>query len=146
MDFTDITDEELDALRIEILTEQERRQIVASAPEQAEQLARRYFVATGREDGQPWVQPTGAHDAYPVGMTATHNGKTWENITPANVWEPGVTGWREVAVDGPVAWIQPLGAHDAYPLGATVTHNGQTWESTAADNVWEPGVYGWVAV
>lgn len=42
----------------------------------------------------PWVQPTGAQDAYPLGALVTHKGQTWENTgSPANVWEPGVFGW-----------------------------------------------------
>ncbi len=94
-------------------------------------------------DGAAWVQPTGAHNAYPLGATVTHNGKTWLSLIPANVWTPGVSGWREVVASGPAAWVQPLGAHDAYPLGAKVTHKGKTWTSTAAANVWRPGVYGW---
>ncbi len=94
-------------------------------------------------DGAAWVQPTGAHNAFPKGATVTHNGKDWESLTPANVWPPGVTGWREVVAEGPAAWAQPLGAHDAYPLGATVTHKGKTWTSSIAANVWKPGVYGW---
>ena len=94
-------------------------------------------------DGAAWTQPTGAHDAYPLGASVTHNGKTWTNLTPANVWTPGVTGWREVVAEGPAAWVQPLGAHDAYPLGAKVAHKGKTWTSTTAANIWEPGVYGW---
>ena len=43
-----------------------------------------------------WVQPTGAHDAYALGAKVTHNGKTWESTADANVWEPGVSQWREV--------------------------------------------------
>jgi hypothetical protein len=46
---------------------------------------------------QPWVQPTGAHDAYALGALVTHNGQTWESLYAANVWEPGVFGWRVVA-------------------------------------------------
>ena len=43
---------------------------------------------------EPWVQPTGAQDAYPLGAQVTHNGQTWENNgSDANVWEPGVFGW-----------------------------------------------------
>ena len=43
---------------------------------------------------QPWVQPTGAGDAYTLGALVTHNGQTWENTgSNANVWEPGVFGW-----------------------------------------------------
>ena len=42
---------------------------------------------------QPWVQPTGAHDAYNTSDRVTHKGSTWESTIDANVWEPGVTGW-----------------------------------------------------
>ena len=43
-----------------------------------------------------WVQPTGAHDAYALGVVAAHMGKTWESTIENNVWEPGVYGWKEV--------------------------------------------------
>ena len=44
-----------------------------------------------------WVQPLGAHDAYPLGAMVLHNSKTWISIYDgANVWEPGVYGWEEV--------------------------------------------------
>lgn len=43
-----------------------------------------------------WVQPTGAHDAYALGVKVKHNGKTWESTVDANVWEPGVYGWVEI--------------------------------------------------
>lgn len=104
------------------------------------------LMADAHEDGAAWVQPTGAHDAYALGITVTHNGKTWENITPANVYAPGVSGWREVVAEGYPAWVQPAGAHDAYILGAKVTHNGRLWECTqvaAGVNAYEPGVWGW---
>lgn len=46
---------------------------------------------------QPWVQPSGATDAYPAGATVTHNGRTWENTHgDGNVWEPGVFGWADI--------------------------------------------------
>lgn len=52
--------------------------------------------------GQPpaWVQPTGAHDAWPLGCWVTHGGQVWESLIAANVWEPGAPGtaalWRLV--------------------------------------------------
>ena len=52
-------------------------------------------VAAG-EDYPPWVQPTGAHDAYALGARVTHNGQNWESLYAANVWEPGVFGWEVV--------------------------------------------------
>lgn len=94
----------------------------------------------------PWSQPLGATDAYPLGATVAHNGKTWENTIENNVWEPGVYGWKEVgsgeAEEWP-EWVQPTGAHDAYSQGAKVSHNGKHWTSDVDGNVWEPGVYGW---
>lgn len=99
----------------------------------------------GVTDGDPWRQPQGAHDAYPVGAVVTYADKTWTNTLAANVWAPGVTGWSEVT-EGVPDWVQPAGAHDAYQIDDHVMHNGQEWVSTVADNVWEPGVYGWTVV
>lgn len=86
-----------------------------------------------------WTQPTGAHDAYIAGERVTHNGTVWISLTDANVWEPGVSGWREETASGePSPWVQPTGAHDAYNQGDRVTHNGSTWESNVDGNSWEP--------
>lgn len=104
------------------------------------------LMETAHEDGNPWVQPTGAHDAYTKDALVTHDNKNWVSLIHANVWEPGVSGWREEGSGGPALWIQPTGAHDAYDAGDRVSHNDQIWESTVDGNVWEPGVYGWVLV
>lgn len=42
-----------------------------------------------------WRQPTGAHDAYPIGAKVSHNEKHWVSNTDNNTWEPGVYGWDE---------------------------------------------------
>jgi len=93
-----------------------------------------------------WVQPKGSQDAYQLGSLVIYNNKIWVSIVDANVWEPGVTGWRvsnEFGEEVVSEWIQPLGAHDSYNIGATVIHNGKKWIATIGNNVWEPGVYGW---
>lgn len=46
---------------------------------------------------EEWVQPTGAQDAYALGDKVKHNGKVWVSDVDANVWEPSVYGWSEVA-------------------------------------------------
>lgn len=46
-----------------------------------------------------WVQPTGAHDAYPQGAHVMHNGMEWVSDMDGNVWEPGVSGWTQVDGD-----------------------------------------------
>lgn len=121
----DATDQELERTRLAIVAEQERRRTLATAAQQADKLNADYLAAAGIEPGDPWVQPTSAVDAYPLGWTVTHGGKTWVSLTPANVWEPGVSGWREVVDDGgPPAWVQPTGAHDAYQTGDRVAFEG----------------------
>ena len=148
MELTTMTDEELDQLRVEVLTEQERRRLIADAPAQAVALADSYAAAIGRQDGDPWEQPTGAHDSYSLGITVTHEGKTWESLTPANVWEPGVSGWREQVAEGYPVWVQPTGAHDAYNKGDKVSFNGQNYESLIDGNSWSPSDYpaGWKTI
>lgn len=51
-------------------------------------------------DGPPkapaWVQPTGAHDAYKKGDRVTYEGAAWASTVDANVWAPGVHGWKKV--------------------------------------------------
>ena len=44
----------------------------------------------------PWVQPTGGHDAYAKGDRVTFEGATWESTADSNVWAPGVFGWVKV--------------------------------------------------
>lgn len=46
----------------------------------------------------PFVQPTGAQDAYHIGDVVTFEGKTYESLIDANVWSPTgyPAGWQEV--------------------------------------------------
>lgn len=48
----------------------------------------------GAEEWPEWIQPTGAHDAYTKNAKVSHKSKKWVSTTDANVWEPGVSGWR----------------------------------------------------
>lgn len=159
-DPTDLSDEELsEAIRV-LLDEQSRRAMVAAMPRQILDDIAAYQSMSGlsakraqKPDGTwpEWVQPTSAVDAYLEGSHVSHNGRVWLSLTPANVWEPGVSGWRaEATPDGhgdvrPADWVQPTGAHDAYGKGDRVTFHGDVWESTIDANVWEPDVYpdGW---
>ena len=56
-----------------------------STPDVADTLWSEY---DNPQDPDPWVQPTGGHDAYETGDVVTHNGSTWESNIDANVWEP----------------------------------------------------------
>ena len=46
-----------------------------------------------------YVQPTGAHDAYPIGAKVTFNGNRYVSKIAANVWAPDVypDGWTVVS-------------------------------------------------
>jgi len=125
--------------------ELERASLLNSAPEELAALQTAILAQEGIHPGDPWRQPTGTHDAYPLGALVSHKDEDWESTVAANVWEPGVSGWKTVGV-GPQPWIQPTGGHDAYAAGAIVTHVDKVWSSDVDANVWEPGVYGWTEV
>lgn len=82
------------------------------------------------------------------GDERTFQGKTWVSTMDYNVWDPGVSGWREVVAEGYPAWVQPAGAHDAYARGDRVTYQGADYESAIDANVWSPTGYpaGWTAL
>lgn len=146
MDLSEHADEELDVLRKAVLSEIERRQTIHNAVTEAEDISRRYLEAVGRTDGTEWVQPTGAHDAYPEYAIVLHDDKEWESLIPANVWEPGVSGWRpKPEGDGPAEWQKPTGAHDAYKAGDLVLFEDKTYESLINGNTWSPSEHptGW---
>lgn len=81
-------------------------------------------------------------NAYDINTIVLHNGTRWRSTVKGNVWEPGVSGWRDADQDIP-SWIQPTGAHDAYAKEAVVKHNTHLWTSLVDANVWEPGVANW---
>jgi hypothetical protein len=92
-----------------------------------------------------WVQPTGAHDVWPLDAEVTHNGKRWRSTAVDNVWEPGVFGWVDMDAPTVAAWVQPTGAHNAYKIGDRVSFNGSVYESKINSNTWSPTAYpaGW---
>jgi hypothetical protein len=55
-------------------------------------------ISDPTEEWPAWVQPLGAHDAYPKGAKVSHKGKRWVSAVDANTWEPGVYGWEEAEV------------------------------------------------
>lgn len=149
-DLTTLTDDEIDTLAARMETERQRRYTLANAPALIATQQEAYVRALGRENGDEWAQPEGAHDAYALDAVVTHGGKQWRSLIANNVWEPGVSGWRELTEPEttPPDWVQPTGAHDAYPKGARVMFDAATYESLVDGNVWSPIAYpaGWLAV
>jgi chitodextrinase len=143
IDWEAMSDEEL-AVEVKAgTTEKKNRDRIAEAPAELLKIQKEVLYAEDIAPDAAWRQPTGAHDAYPLGWTVTHKGTRWVSTLNSSVWEPGVTGWDPITVGAPAPWLQPLGSHDAYSNGDVVTHKGKTWLSTYDYNVWEPGVSGW---
>jgi len=118
-----ITEDELRALAPEewqevwglVLAEHDRRLLLESAPVDAARLADAYLTArdgeqppAGTSTAQPgawpaWVQPQGAHDAYPAEHLVAYEGRVWRSLIDANVWAPGTQGagplWEDVTAD-----------------------------------------------
>lgn len=85
-----------------------------------------------------WVQPTGGHDAWPLGAHVMHNGQEWVSDLPDNVWEPGVHGWSLVDGGGAPGEWQP---GVAYVIGDEVTYQGTSYRCRQAHTSqvgWEP--------
>ena len=95
MDYTQLTDTELQEIFHAANEETSRRNLISAALTREPILQTGYMVALGRADGEPYVPPTGAHDAYALGSVVTHNGSTWTSTVNANAWEPGVYGWTK---------------------------------------------------
>ena len=140
-------DDQFALLHSALLIEHDRRIRVKSADYAAKQLVRDNVIEIGREEGDAWVQPVGAHDSYLNGNIVSHNGKNWVSLLDWNVWEPGVANWREDVEEGegPAAWVQPTGALDTYNVGDQVTFEGAVYESLIANNNYSPTDYpqGW---
>lgn len=145
-------DDETDALHTAvqaIWAEINRRELIESAADQVEAIARSVLEAEGVKPGDEWRQPLGGHDSYPLGWTVTHDGKTWESLIAGNAFEPGVSGWREVVEEGDYPdFVQPTGAHDAYNMGEIVRFEGELFKSNMNGNVWSPADYpaGWTLI
>ena len=136
MDLTTLTDDEARDLLAAVYAEVQRREILASAPAQAEALAATYAAAIGREEGDPYQPVTGAHDAYPPGSIVSDGGNHYR----ATAWAshaPGTTGapWERVWADsdgwtttppatGPLVWAVGI----FVVAGETVvSHEGRLW-------------------
>lgn len=150
MDFESMTEQELYDLIDEVKEELARRQTLQAVDAEVATVlrnARASGAIPTPSQGAEWVQPSGAFDSYVEGDTVVHNGKRWISLVSANVWEPGVSSWREAVAPGadPAEWVQPSGATDAYNTGDLVTFEGEVYKSVIDANTWSPTEYpqGW---
>lgn len=150
IDLTTVTTTDLLALSRRIEQEYSRRRVLEEAPAQAEGLAKSYLEASGRlavadAEGNPpvtvpeYVQPLGAHDAYPQDIYVTQDGKIYRSRRSGNVWEPKLHPelWEEVkAKDVPPQPAPPAAGPwetgKAYKVGDRVTYQSKTYRVVQA--------------
>ena len=120
MNLTALTDDDLDALRVSVLTEQERRRMIAEAPAHAEALAIAYATAVGRKPGAPYQPVTGAHDAYPKGSIVSLSGDYYRAT----------------------AWASHAPRHDRRTVGARLARRSRVDDHAAVRRRTDP-VGGW---
>ena len=126
IDLSTLTDEQLDELRIEVLTAHERRKRLESTPAQSDALARAFKEAGGDVRHLPVVAQAQA-EVRDV-LWRTHPEFKPEFDTSV---EDEATGLYP-------PYRQPAGAHDCYPLGARVSADGKNYASLHPANVWHP--------
>lgn len=147
-DLTTMTDSDLDALRVQVLTEQERRRLLADAPAQSKALGDKYAAAVAAAAPIAWAS---VPDAIGPGVTIIWtDGNTWRN--KAGTWLPKTAS----PATYPLGWTQETGlptasqwsATGVYKVGDLVSYNGKTyrciqghtanasWTPTAAVSLW----------
>jgi hypothetical protein len=138
IDYTQLTDSEVAQLKSEATLEQDRRLRIAEAPAKAEAVSIEYLQDAGQIDGADWVQPTGAHDCYPLGYTVTFDGKLWESLITANTTVPGSDPrwWKDLTtVVDPNAWDPN---YKSYLVGDIVTYETKSYDCLQ-EHVSQPG-------
>lgn len=147
MDIQSLSDVELSELIEDAKTLLAKRQSRAAVDRQVADVlrtARDEGVTEAPAAGAVWVQPEGAHDAYLSGDIVEHDDKMWASTIDYNVWEPGVSGWREQPgedEDGTPTvpdYLPPTGAHDAYMAGDRVMFEGEVYEAVMDNVSWSP--------
>lgn len=84
MDLTALTDEDLDALRVDVLNEQDRRRIIAEASARIDQIVQQYESIMGDAPATPWTDLTDR--VGPGQCIVWADGNTYRNTSRA--WLP----------------------------------------------------------
>ena len=104
-------------------------------PMVAKSLWKRFYEPS--DDPSDWIQPTGAHDAYPLGARVMYNGDIYKSTIAANVWSPDVTGWENLTAPEIGEWAVGV----AYKVGDEVVYDGMNYcclQAHTSQAGWEP--------
>ena len=143
------TDADLDALRIAVLTEQERRRTIATAPTQAETLATAYTAAIADQPADDWDAITAATDRVGPGQRVVVAGVEYRNKSGA--WLPVSAGpeqdphaiwWERVTPIEPTPTVAPWSATATYKPGDRCTRGGRLYECIVGHGAAYAGTWG----
>lgn len=140
MNFTGLTDEELLQAWHDIVAEDQRRRLLRSGAEIADDLIRQYEAAVAIEGPVPFEpMPQFGHGP---GAVVVFEGEEWRNVSGA---------WLSASpADYPLGWSQQTGLPEEAPAwapgldvttGDLYTYNGVTWRVIQAHTTqtgWEP--------
>lgn len=153
LDVKALSDSELAQLYSEVVAETDRRQDQAVAEKAVIDAVHKLQEGLGinREQGAPYTQPQGAHDAYTLGDVVSYEGRRWKSLLAVNVWAPGVVagGWEPVNTDPDDPEPEPVPVDD-YPAwepgiavkpGELYAHQGGLYQTIQAHTTqpdWAP--------
>lgn len=130
-----MTDQELEALYVDVARERNRRESRESATKALVEA-----VATIRPTLEAYAEAYSASDADLASRIC-------DALT--QVREAGKPDEATLApAPSVMEWVQPAGSHDAYQAGDIVIFQGKQWKSSQDGNVWSPAAYpqGWEEV
>lgn len=134
------TDDDLDALRVAVLREQERRWTLRTAPERVAQEAERYAEAVAAEPTVEWGEGT----VIGPGQTVTEDGVEWRNTSGAWLSVPPSAyplGYQRTKA--PAEPVPEFKAGEQVKTGDLRSYKGTTYQClqphTTADH-WAPDV------
>lgn len=84
---------------------------------------------TSKETAQPYIQPTGAHDAYKAGEWCVYNGEYFVSLIDGNVWTPDAypQGWQKCAETAAVTYADAV-------LNISVRSGNKTYTASLTKN------------
>lgn len=141
-DLTTMTDDDLDTLRVQVLTEQERRRLIADAPAQQATVAAQYAAAVATAAPTPFASLTDR--VGPGQRVIWTDGNTWRNTSGA--WLPT----SATPATWPQGWAQETGlpptvtawaAGQAVKVGYLRSEAGKVYRCLQAHTTqtgWEP--------
>lgn len=157
MDLTALTDEELDQLRTRVLAERQRRHVLATAAQQAADLAEAHARAIADTPPRP-IDQIELHEAVGPGAHILDTNEV-EWINTSGAWLSPHTagpdayplGWRRATPPDPADPETPTWEPGTtYEAGDTVSHDGTVyvcvqghtalpgWEPPAVPALWTP--------